>query len=121
MFWDIFCKECDKLNKKPNKIASELGLSGATTTKWKSGAIPNGETLVKLAKYFGCSIDYLLGITEDSTPERRIFIKETIKPSPEPVKDTIIDQFIKLFKELPLADQIEVMSFTMQKVKKEAQ
>lgn len=65
MFWDVYCIECDKIGKKPNKVASELGLSSATTTRWKSGAIPNGETLVRIAEYFHVSVDYLLGRSDE--------------------------------------------------------
>lgn len=37
-------------------------MSNATPTKWKkTGATPVGDTLDKIAVYFGVSVDYLLG------------------------------------------------------------
>ena len=62
-------------------------MSSGIISKWKAGGIPNGETLMKLSKYFDVSIDYLLGISP------QIEIKETdIEPvlSDKELKDRII-------------------------------
>lgn len=60
MFWDQFTKLCNERNIKPNPLGRELGFSSGVVTKWKQGSFPNTETLMKLAKYFGVSIDYLV-------------------------------------------------------------
>lgn len=65
MFWDNFTNLCNINNISPNAVAKSIGASNATCTKWKNGSIPNGETLFKLADYFNCSIDYLLGRAEN--------------------------------------------------------
>lgn len=65
MFWEMLVKLCKRKNVSPNAVAKKIGISNATCTKWKSGVIPNGETLIKLANYFDCSVDYLLGRTEN--------------------------------------------------------
>ena len=65
MFWDRFYELCCSKNTKPNPVAKELGISSAVLTKWKNGiSYPNGEFLIKIAKYFNCSIDYLVGLTD---------------------------------------------------------
>lgn len=65
MFYDIFEKLCYVHNVKPNTVTKAIGLSTATATNWKTSMrIPSGETLVKLADYFHCSVDYLLGRAE---------------------------------------------------------
>ena len=65
MFYDIFEQLCTSKNIKPNTATKALGLSSATATNWKtSGRVPNGETLAKIADYFNCSVDYLLGRTD---------------------------------------------------------
>lgn len=65
MFWERFYELCIEKGSKPNPIASELGLSSAVLTKWKKGeSYPNGEILIAIAKYFDCSIDYLVGLTD---------------------------------------------------------
>lgn len=67
MFFDIFCDLCAKKGISPNKAAGEIGLSNSITTKWKkTGATPGGDTLHKIAAYFGVSTDYLLG--KEKTP-----------------------------------------------------
>lgn len=60
-FWSIFNNLCDNMNVKPNPIGKKLGISSGTITQWKNGSIPSGENLVKIADYFGCTVDYLLG------------------------------------------------------------
>ena len=65
MFYDLFCMLCKQKNVSPTRAALEIGLSKSTATKWKnSGATPNGETLAKIADYFGVSTDYLLSGSE---------------------------------------------------------
>lgn len=66
LFWDNFYKMCLLRGTKPNPVAKEIGISSGILTKWKTtGAIPSGEILVKIADYLGCSVDYLLGRTDN--------------------------------------------------------
>ncbi len=68
MFWERFYDLCIKKNTKPNPVVKAIGLSSPVATKWKKdGALPNGETLIKLADYLGCSVDYLLGRADQPT------------------------------------------------------
>lgn len=63
MFWERFYSLCLRNGKRPNPVGKEIGLSSGIISKWKNGGIPNGETLMKLAKYFNVSTDYLLGLS----------------------------------------------------------
>lgn len=63
MFFEIFGKLCAEVGKSPNKIAKELSISSGAVSEWKKGRIPQNATLLKLAQYFGVSVDYLLGKT----------------------------------------------------------
>lgn len=66
MFWKRFYKLCISKNTKPNPVAKDIGISSGVVTKWKNGTtIPNGETLIKIADYLDCSVDYLLGRTDN--------------------------------------------------------
>lgn len=65
MFWDKFVTLCSAKGISPNGVCAELGLSTATATKWKKGAIPRDTTLKKIADYFGVSVSYLLGLTDE--------------------------------------------------------
>ena len=61
MFWENFLKLCTNQNKKPTAVITELGISRGSVTHWKAGKIPQNTALLKLADYFGVSVDYLLG------------------------------------------------------------
>ena len=65
MFYDTFRELCERKGISCNKAALEMGLSNATPTKWKkTGATPTGETLRKVAEFFGVSESYLLDRSE---------------------------------------------------------
>ncbi len=65
MFWNRFYELCCYKNTKPNPVSQELGISSAVLTKWKNGiSYPNGKILIKIAKYFDCSTDYLVGLSD---------------------------------------------------------
>lgn len=72
MFYDRFVDLCKAQGKSPAAVAREIGLSNSSTTTWKRGAIPKGETLQKLADYFGVSIDFLLNLTDGDKDELQI-------------------------------------------------
>lgn len=72
MFWERFYNTCITRGTKPNPVAQEIGISSGIITKWKtSGTLPNGETLIKLADYLDCSVDYLLGRTDDPESHKK--------------------------------------------------
>lgn len=61
MFIDTFSALCVAKGITMNKACIEIGISRTATAKWKNGAVPNGQTLAKIADYFSVSVDYLLG------------------------------------------------------------
>lgn len=61
MFFDIFKLLCEIKGVSPKKATEDIGLSNSITTKWKkTGATPKGDTLQRIADYFGVTTDYLL-------------------------------------------------------------
>lgn len=73
VFYDLFCELCKKKGISVTKATVEIGLSRTIGTKWKNtGAVPNGETLNKIADYFGVTTDYLLtGEQKEKAPTPR--------------------------------------------------
>ncbi len=65
MFWTRLYNLCIEKKCKPNTVAKAIGLSTAIATKWKNGSIPKGDILSKIADYLDCSVDYLLGRTDN--------------------------------------------------------
>lgn len=47
------------------QLANELGVSQVTIARWETGnREPSFDMLIKIAKYFGVSTDYLLGLED---------------------------------------------------------
>lgn len=97
VFWERFLELCNARKLKPNRIATEIGIASGTLSKWKEGkTFPNGETLIKISEYFGCSIDYLLGLSKIISPAKNeissadIKILEMLHSLPEDSQDEII-------------------------------
>lgn len=66
MFWDNFVRLCNQAGKYPNTVAAEVGVkSTGTVTGWKNGANPRQTVLLKLADYFGVTVDYLLNAEKE--------------------------------------------------------
>lgn len=100
MFWERLCELCKKYNTNPSKVASDLGFSNATATKWKKGSIPNGITLNEMATYFNVSTDYLLGRTNNfSIKQDNNDIKYAIFNTSENITDEMLEE-VKQFAEL---------------------
>lgn len=59
-FYERYKELCSKKGESPTKAAANNGIGGSTVTAWKNGSFPKGETVYKLANYFGVSADYLL-------------------------------------------------------------
>ena len=61
-------KELSKRKKiSIRQLEMRFGYSNGYLAKWKNNT-PNSDELLRLADYFGVSVDYLLGRTENSTP-----------------------------------------------------
>lgn len=66
MFYDKFVSLCASVGKKPTPVAQELGISKGTAASWKRrGNDPTDAYLVKIANYFGVSVDDLRGDAEN--------------------------------------------------------
>ena len=51
------------------KLSTDLGVSQELISRYELGSsFPQPNMLIKLSKYFNCSVDYLLGITDVPTP-----------------------------------------------------
>lgn len=80
MFYDLFCRLCREKGISPTRATVEIGLSRTIGTKWKkTGATPQGDTLQKIADYFGVSVDYLLGNEEKPAATEDSELEELLK------------------------------------------
>ena len=60
-FYDNFVMLCNKVGKKPSKVALEIGISKSIVSRWKSGGGATDATARKVADYFGVPVSELTG------------------------------------------------------------
>ena len=66
-YYDVFVPLCARFNKSPSKVAIEIGCSKSMVSNWKTrGTFPTDTTLMKIATYFGVSVEDLLA--DNKTP-----------------------------------------------------
>lgn len=54
-------------------FAAELGIEKKQVSRWETGStIPGSERLAEMAKILDVSADYLLGLSDDPTPQMRV-------------------------------------------------
>lgn len=68
MFYSRLTSLCAERGVKITNVVSELHMGSGNLSNWKSGRMPRGESLSKLADYFHVSTDYLLGRTDSRNP-----------------------------------------------------
>lgn len=101
MFWKNLCALCNAHNTTPNAVCKTLGLSSATSTHWKNGAVPRDTTLQKIADYFGITPEELLrDPAEQTAPE-----ETTPVPTDHPMLDA---RFYELLDQLTLKELREL-------------
>ena len=89
-FKDSFIGRIEELLKsrkiQKSKMLGDLNLSVNSFTNWKNrGTIPSGDTLRRIADYFGVTVDYLLG-KEKTQQTDLIAIQQAYSRAPEEIK-----------------------------------
>lgn len=82
--FDRIKKLADQQGKSLNKVEEELGLSKNVLYRMKNSDNPTKDRLEILANYFGVSVDYLLGrtdnpITATNTEKNELTVEEALK------------------------------------------
>lgn len=55
---------CEKNNTNPNQLGMQSGAGKSFVDNLKKGSFPTIDKVYKVATYFDCSVDYLLGRTD---------------------------------------------------------
>lgn len=112
-------REFEKRGVKPYKILPEIGLSKNTLDS-ANKSMPKADTLAKIADYFGCSVDYLLGRADSPTGTYSINGNNNVQAingnnsqltvgSAE--QDETTAEIVKLVKNLPLVKRAEAILY----------
>ncbi|MCH5163936.1 MAG: helix-turn-helix domain-containing protein [Clostridiales bacterium] len=60
----------------PPVLAEAIGCTRGTINRYLNGSLPTLEMAVRLADYFGCTVDFLLGVSEENE------VKNFVTPPP---------------------------------------
>lgn len=60
-FYENYVRLCNQINKSPSAVAIELKIGKPSVTRWKSGVKPRYATALKVANYFGVTVEELMG------------------------------------------------------------
>lgn len=89
LFFARFRSLCQARGTSPNAVAKELGIPSGSVTAWKQGSMPRGNTLNKLATYFGVSLDHLLGTHQEIGDEE---LKFALFGGDMPISDEMLQE-----------------------------
>lgn len=67
-FYENYLKLCEKAGKTPSAAALEMGLSKPTVNRWKKGGGATDATALKVASYFGVTVEDLTGEDQKEKP-----------------------------------------------------
>lgn len=77
MFFDNFVMLCEQKGVKPSRALTEAGVPKSAYSYWRTeagagnDAKPTNQNAVKLAQYFGVTVDYLLtGEQKENPPQK---------------------------------------------------
>jgi len=98
MFYDNLNALCKSKGTTVTALLKELNISTSKGTAWKSGSVPKGDILSKIAAHFNVSTDYLLGNTDNQQGAKTDFAPETL-------------EFIRLFENLPDDKKMALLNF----------
>lgn len=72
MFTDVFMQFIQNRGITPYRVAKETGISQGLMNEYKNGKkLPTLQNLIKIADYLDCSVDYLLGRTDDPNSHKK--------------------------------------------------
>lgn len=62
-FYENYVQLCNEVGKSPSAVAIELKLGKPSVSRWKTGTKPRDTTVLKVANYFGVTVEELMSDT----------------------------------------------------------
>lgn len=91
-FYENFVRLCAQSGKSLAQVARDVGVQKSTVSRWATGSEPRDTTIVRIADYFGISVDELMG--EDSTTSAK-------KEEPTKQKETGLAAALEALRDQP--------------------
>lgn len=89
MFYEKLLELCKLRGVTPTEVTRQIGVNKSNVTYWKNGSIPKATTMNKIANYFGCTVEYLLGDVPE--PDGKLVFADEIT-TPDPKREDRIDR-----------------------------
>lgn len=64
-FTENFVDLCEAKNLSQEELANAIGINQSQISRYFKGILPDTKTIVKICDYFNCSIDYLVGLSDE--------------------------------------------------------
>lgn len=61
MFKENFIRLCNERGEFPSVVCKQVGITPAAFSKWTDESVPRRATLMRIADYFGVTVDDLIG------------------------------------------------------------
>lgn len=127
-----FAQTLDKMMKERNisnyEMSKKTGISDSLIGYWRKGErVPKADNLLNIANFLECSVDYLLGRTDE--PQKINYdvenhgdnngaINNQVNSTNTP--DGISKEMLVKFEELNFTDKVKVMSLIAELIEKKA-
>lgn len=122
---DLIKKLLLEKNLTGKQMSTDLGLGVNTLSNIRRGDVKNVETFNLIADYLSCSVDYLLGRSDNPNGIYSINNNTNISGTQNNVingsipktdkSDTLTEQFIQKFEQLDFDDKVDVMQYVKNK------
>ena len=122
---DLIKKLLLEKNLTGKQMSTDLGLGVNTLSNIRRGDVKNIETFNLIADYLSCSVDYLLGRSDNPNGTYSINNNTNISGTQNNVingsipktdkSDTLTEQFIQKFEQLDFDDKVDVMQYEKNK------
>ena len=69
---NTIASERKRMGLTQTDLAEKLKCDRSTISRWEANPNNiNGENIIQLSRFFGCSADYILGLTDERVPAAR--------------------------------------------------
>lgn len=108
MFKQNFIKFCNLKEESPSFVCRQVGLAPATFSCWTDDSIPRKATLLRIADYFGITVEELLRSDEE---------KGSAPAEPSPSLPPLAPEFYELLNQMTLQELAELKAHMEEKIK----
>ena len=79
MFKENFIRLCNEKGIAPTVVCTSVGLSDAAFSKWTDQSVPRRATLMRIADYFGVTVDDLISLKTDIRVDLQLFAADPVE------------------------------------------